>query len=117
MVFLPLCRLTVTQCSKNPDIESLLLCIVVDWYTSVSCKRLMRHFLVGPPRRFLQGPETDRATVRKIRDAIDNQTEVTVQLINYTKSGMLLFTCFSCPCHARVSCNFCSILLFAEMFG
>lgn len=29
--------------------------------------------------------------MRKIRDAIDNQTEVTVQLINYTKSGMLSF--------------------------
>lgn len=41
------------------------------------------------PYRFLQGPETDPATVRKIREAIDNQTEVTVQLINYTKSGML----------------------------
>lgn len=38
--------------------------------------------------RFLQGPETDPATVKKIRDAIDNETEVTVQLINYTKSGM-----------------------------
>lgn len=41
--------------------------------------------------RFLQGPETDPATVRKIRDAIDNQTDVTVQLINYTKSGKLTF--------------------------
>lgn len=40
--------------------------------------------------RFLQGPETDRTTVKKIRDAIDNQTDVTVQLINYTKSGMLV---------------------------
>jgi len=43
--------------------------------------------------RFLQGPETDRGTVKKIRDAIDNQTEVTVQLINYTKSGNILFIC------------------------
>lgn len=42
--------------------------------------------------RFLQGPETDRDTVKKIRDAIDNQKDVTVQLINYTRSGML--TCF-----------------------
>jgi hypothetical protein len=41
--------------------------------------------------RFLQGPETDPATVRKIREAIDNQTEVTVQLINYTKSGVFTF--------------------------
>ena len=48
------------------------------WYVS-TCMNLTR---------FLQGPETDPATVRKIRDAIDNQTEVTVQLINYTKSGM-----------------------------
>lgn len=40
--------------------------------------------------RFLQGPETDPETVRKIRKAIDTQTEVTVQLINYTKTGILL---------------------------
>jgi len=41
--------------------------------------------------RFLQGPETDLTTVKKIRNAIDNQTEVTVQLINYTKSGTRFF--------------------------
>ncbi|KAJ0021718.1 hypothetical protein Pint_32267 [Pistacia integerrima] len=44
--------------------------------------------------RFLQGPETDPATVRKIRNAIDNQTEVTVQLINYTKSGKKFWNLF-----------------------
>lgn len=44
--------------------------------------------------RFLQGPETDPATVKKIRQAIDNQTEVTVQLINYTKSGRDFFPFF-----------------------
>lgn len=38
--------------------------------------------------RFLQGPETDPANVRKIREAIDSQRDVTVQLINYSKSGM-----------------------------
>lgn len=48
--------------------------------------------------RFLQGPETDPVTVRRIREAIDNQTEVTVQLINYTKSGMLTVT-------VQVLCN------------
>lgn len=40
--------------------------------------------------RFLQGPETDQATVQKIRDAIRDQREITVQLINYTKSGSYL---------------------------
>lgn len=39
--------------------------------------------------RFLQGPETDPTTVRKIREAIDNQRDVTVQLINYTKTGIV----------------------------
>ena len=39
--------------------------------------------------RFLQGPETDQSTVQKIRDAIRDQREITVQLINYTKSGKL----------------------------
>jgi hypothetical protein len=37
--------------------------------------------------RFLQGPETDMSTVDKIREAIREQKEITVQLINYTKSG------------------------------
>ncbi|MCH82260.1 phototropin-1-like, partial [Trifolium medium] len=45
-----------------------------------------REEILGRNCRFLQGPETDPATVKKIRHAIDNQTEVTVQLINYTKS-------------------------------
>lgn len=40
--------------------------------------------------RFLQGPETDQSTVAKIRDAIREQREITVQLINYTKSGKLV---------------------------
>ncbi|KAK3206126.1 hypothetical protein Dsin_020172 [Dipteronia sinensis] len=53
-----------------------------------------REEILGRNCRFLQGPETDPATVRKIRDAIDNQTEVTVQLINYTKSGNKFWNLF-----------------------
>lgn len=53
-----------------------------------------REEILGRNCRFLQGPETDRATVRKIRDAIDNQTDVTVQLINYTKSGKKFWNLF-----------------------
>nr|AML78126.1 putative LOV domain-containing protein [Helonias bullata] len=53
-----------------------------------------REEILGRNCRFLQGPETDRATVRKIREAIDNQTEVTVQLINYTKSGKKFWNLF-----------------------
>ncbi|KAJ0084790.1 hypothetical protein Patl1_30809 [Pistacia atlantica] len=53
-----------------------------------------REEILGRNCRFLQGPETDPATVRKIRNAIDNQTEVTVQLINYTKSGKKFWNLF-----------------------
>ncbi len=37
--------------------------------------------------RFLQGPGTDKRAVREIRRAIDTNTECTVRLLNYTKSG------------------------------
>ncbi|WVZ54998.1 hypothetical protein U9M48_005719 [Paspalum notatum var. saurae] len=53
-----------------------------------------REEILGRNCRFLQGPATDRGTVKKIRDAIDNQTEVTVQLINYTKSGKKFWNLF-----------------------
>nr|AML78940.1 putative LOV domain-containing protein [Itea virginica] len=53
-----------------------------------------REEILGRNCRFLQGPETDPATVRKIRDAIDNQADVTVQLINYTKSGKKFWNLF-----------------------
>nr|AML77521.1 putative LOV domain-containing protein [Oxalis sp. BC-2016] len=53
-----------------------------------------REEILGRNCRFLQGPETDPATVSKIREAIDNQTDVTVQLINYTKSGKKFWNLF-----------------------
>uniref|UniRef100_A0A7N0ZTD3 non-specific serine/threonine protein kinase n=1 Tax=Kalanchoe fedtschenkoi TaxID=63787 RepID=A0A7N0ZTD3_KALFE len=53
-----------------------------------------REEILGRNCRFLQGPETDPGTVKKIREAIDNQTEVTVQLLNYTKSGKKFWNVF-----------------------
>nr|AML76676.1 putative LOV domain-containing protein [Limnanthes douglasii] len=53
-----------------------------------------REEILGRNCRFLQGPETDPATVKKIRAAIDNQRDVTVQLINYTKSGKKFWNIF-----------------------
>ncbi|CAJ2660780.1 unnamed protein product [Trifolium pratense] len=53
-----------------------------------------REEILGRNCRFLQGPETDPATVKKIREAIDNQTEVTVQLINYTRTGKKFWNLF-----------------------
>ncbi|KAJ8491144.1 hypothetical protein OPV22_012865 [Ensete ventricosum] len=53
-----------------------------------------REEILGRNCRFLQGPETDQGTVAKIREAIREQREVTVQLINYTKSGKKFWNLF-----------------------
>ncbi|XVE93021.1 hypothetical protein REPUB_Repub01dG0154000 [Reevesia pubescens] len=53
-----------------------------------------REEILGRNCRFLQGPETDQGTVSKIRDAIREQKEITVQLINYTKSGKKFWNLF-----------------------
>lgn len=53
-----------------------------------------REEILGRNCRFLQGPETDQSTVSKIRDAIREQREITVQLINYTKSGKKFWNLF-----------------------
>nr|AML78903.1 putative LOV domain-containing protein [Pulsatilla vulgaris] len=53
-----------------------------------------REEILGRNCRFLQGPDTDPGTVSKIRDAIKEQREITVQLINYTKSGKKFWNLF-----------------------
>nr|AML77337.1 putative LOV domain-containing protein [Boerhavia dominii]AML79007.1 putative LOV domain-containing protein [Boerhavia dominii] len=53
-----------------------------------------REEILGRNCRFLQGPETDQATVQRIRDAIKEQREITVQFINYTKSGKKFWNLF-----------------------
>nr|AML79315.1 putative LOV domain-containing protein [Chelidonium majus] len=53
-----------------------------------------REEILGRNCRFLQGPDTDQGTVSRIRDAIRDQREITVQLINYTKSGKKFWNLF-----------------------
>nr|AML76589.1 putative LOV domain-containing protein [Akebia trifoliata] len=53
-----------------------------------------REEILGRNCRFLQGPDTNQETVSKIRDAIREQKEITVQLINYTKSGKKFWNLF-----------------------
>lgn len=43
--------------------------------------------ILGNNCRFLQGPETDRAQVAKIADAIEREDVVVVELLNYRKDG------------------------------
>lgn len=53
-----------------------------------------REEVLGRNCRFLQGPETDQAVVGMIRDAIREEREVTVQLLNYTKTGKRFWNLF-----------------------
>ncbi|XP_038887844.1 phototropin-2-like isoform X3 [Benincasa hispida] len=50
---------------------------------------------------FLQGPETDPTTVSKINNAIEEQREITLQIINYTKSGKKFLNLF----HLQPMCD------------
>uniref|UniRef100_A0A140F7Q1 non-specific serine/threonine protein kinase n=1 Tax=Atrichum angustatum TaxID=37310 RepID=A0A140F7Q1_9BRYO len=53
-----------------------------------------REEILGRNCRFLQGPDTDQATVQQIRDAIADCRDITVQLLNYTKSGKPFWNLF-----------------------
>nr|BAE20160.1 phototropin [Mougeotia scalaris]BAE20165.1 phototropin [Mougeotia scalaris] len=53
-----------------------------------------REEIIGRNCRFLQGKDTDKETVAKIRHAIDNHQDITVQLLNYTKSGKPFWNLF-----------------------
>nr|AHZ63886.1 phototropin [Conocephalum conicum] len=53
-----------------------------------------REEIIGRNCRFLQGPDTDMDVVRKISEAIKQQQNITVQLLNYTKSGKPFWNLF-----------------------
>ena len=46
-----------------------------------------REEILGRNCRFLQGPDTDPATVARIRAAVDAERSVEVEILNYRKSG------------------------------
>ncbi len=46
-----------------------------------------REELLGNNCRFLQGPDTDRAKVEKVREAIRQNRDISVDLLNYRKDG------------------------------
>ncbi len=43
--------------------------------------------VVGRNCRFMQGPDTDRAAVRRIREAIERLEPITIDILNYRKDG------------------------------
>ena len=43
--------------------------------------------VIGRNCRFLQGPDTGRAAIQELRDAMVNQRDISVELLNYRKDG------------------------------
>ena len=43
--------------------------------------------IIGHNCRFLQGPETDRETIREVRQAVTQRKEIAVEILNYRKNG------------------------------
>uniref|UniRef100_A0A126X1F8 non-specific serine/threonine protein kinase n=1 Tax=Oedogonium foveolatum TaxID=321584 RepID=A0A126X1F8_9CHLO len=54
-----------------------------------------REEVLGRNCRFLQGKHTDAAAVAEIREAVHNGQELTVRLLNYTKSGRPFWNMFT----------------------
>lgn len=46
-----------------------------------------REEIIGRNCRFLQGPDTDRTEVAKVRAAVEAETDIAVDLLNYRKDG------------------------------
>ncbi len=42
---------------------------------------------LGKNCRFLQGPETDPAAIKAIRRALETESEITIDILNYRKDG------------------------------
>jgi hypothetical protein len=89
----PLSKLEYIICLWYSHIQSCKLAVKAQKRWMISLTGVYSFFLV----RFLQGPGTDRSTVQKIRDAVDTCNDITVQLLNYTKTGNTFFiACLLC---------------------
>jgi hypothetical protein len=52
--------------------------------------------VIGRNCRFLQGPRTDPSTVQRLATALHEGREVTVELLNYRKSGEEFYNMLRC---------------------
>jgi len=46
-----------------------------------------RDFVIGRNCRFLQGPKTNRHSVRRLKTSIDGGTEISETILNYRRDG------------------------------
>ena len=78
-------RLNVSMVISNPQSEDNPIVYVNDAFERTT--GYQRASVIGRNCRFLQGPDTDPESVRKIRSAIEAGEDVTLDLLNYRSNG------------------------------
>ncbi|BDA47694.1 probable phototropin-2 [Coccomyxa sp. Obi] len=78
-------RIQQNFCICDPNLPDNPIVFASDGFLEMS--QYDRFEVLGRNCRFLQGPDTDPKAISIIRDAIKTQTEATVRILNYRKSG------------------------------
>ncbi|WWC95038.1 hypothetical protein V866_001890 [Kwoniella sp. B9012] len=72
-------------CIADPRLPDQPLVYISDGFCRLS--EYSRNLLIGRNCRFLQGPKTDKSSIRALRDAIEEGREHCCLLLNYTRTG------------------------------
>lgn len=82
-------RLNIAMVLTNPNVPDNPIVYVNDAFERTT--GYARSVAVGRNCRFLQGEETDKKDVDRIRAALENKSEVAVDILNYRASGQPFF--------------------------
>ncbi|GFH17457.1 putative LOV domain-containing protein [Haematococcus lacustris] len=86
-------RIQQNFCISDPTLPDCPIVFASDAFLDLT--EYKREEVLGRNCRFLQGPGTDQNTVQMIRDAIRTGAEITVRILNYTKSGRPFWNMFT----------------------
>jgi PAS domain S-box-containing protein len=78
-------RLSVAMVITNPNTEDNPIVYINDAFERIT--GYQRSHVIGRNCRFLQGPDTDPESVRRIRSAIEAGEDVSVDILNYRSTG------------------------------
>ena len=86
-------RIQQNFCICDPTLPDCPIVFASDSFLELT--EYKREEVLGRNCRFLQGTGTDAATVQQIRDAVKSEAELTVRILNYTKSGRAFWNMFT----------------------
>jgi len=86
-------RIQQNFCICDPTLPDCPIVFASDAFLELT--EYAREEVLGRNCRFLQGPGTDPKTVQSIRDAIKTRDEITVRILNYTRSGKPFWNMFT----------------------